>query len=612
MTTSKVEPNADAEAVFWEVRIDDSTENLVMRHYVRVKVFTERGREKYSKVDIPFIKGTKIKDIMARVVKPDGSVSEVAKANILEREITRADKIKVKAKSFVLPNVESGVIVEYRYTEVYPNGWANNMRMFFQHDIPIQNISYYFKPYQGGKYFTFNMRNTEFVKDKNGFYRATLENVPAIKQEPQMPPEDEVRSWLLFYYLRDVNMSSSDFWSYAGGALARGYDIKDTLKPSKEVKAAAEQATAGAQTPDEKLAKIFEFCKTKIRNITFDTSMTDEQKEAVRPNKSTNETLQKRQGTRSEINELFASMATALGFEARLAFGGDRSEFFFDPRQAHLSFIHFSAIAVRIGNEWQYFDPGEIFAPYGILPWYEEDTSVLLLSSKDFYTTKTPISGINKSVAKRNGKFRLLENGTLEGTVKIEYTGQLSYLQKIDNYDKSPAKREEMLKDGIKARMSTAEISDISIENVTDAEKPFTYQYKISIPNYASKTGKRLFLQPGFFKYGTTPIFSSETRKYPIYFHYPWSEQDTIEIELPKGFEWEKADLPASVADPSNIGSLEIKYSVDSSTNVMTYRRKFHFGNGAYLFPTSAYTALKGLFDTFSKNDLHTITLRQN
>src|SRR5438874_10436994 len=45
-----VDPDADAEAIFWEVRIDDSGENdLALKHYVRVKIYTERGREKYSK-----------------------------------------------------------------------------------------------------------------------------------------------------------------------------------------------------------------------------------------------------------------------------------------------------------------------------------------------------------------------------------------------------------------------------------------------------------------------------------------------------------------------------------------------------------------------------------
>jgi len=50
-----VEKDADAEAIFWEVKIDDNPEgDLIFSHYIRIKVFTERGRESQSKVDIPF------------------------------------------------------------------------------------------------------------------------------------------------------------------------------------------------------------------------------------------------------------------------------------------------------------------------------------------------------------------------------------------------------------------------------------------------------------------------------------------------------------------------------------------------------------------------------
>ena len=55
MKTPKVEADADAEAIFWEVRLDDSSsDQLAYNHYVRVKIFTERGRDKFSKFDIPF------------------------------------------------------------------------------------------------------------------------------------------------------------------------------------------------------------------------------------------------------------------------------------------------------------------------------------------------------------------------------------------------------------------------------------------------------------------------------------------------------------------------------------------------------------------------------
>src|ERR1044072_2311388 len=135
----RVEADADAEVMFGEAGVDYSDpQSLVMKHYIRVKIFTERGREKYSKHDIPFQEGMKIKDIMARVIKADGSIVELSKADVFEREIVKTDKIKVKAKSFAVPNIEPGVIVEYRYSEVFAHGWAEDMRMIFQHDVPIE------------------------------------------------------------------------------------------------------------------------------------------------------------------------------------------------------------------------------------------------------------------------------------------------------------------------------------------------------------------------------------------------------------------------------------------------------------------------------------------
>ena len=243
--------------------------------------------------------------------------------------------------------------------------------------------------------------------------------------------------------------------------------------------------------------------------------------------------------------------------------------------------------------------------------WSSENTGVLLLGYKDFITTETPTSRPMESVAKRTGKLTVGEDGTLTGTIRTEYSGHLATAFKLENYKESPNKREENLKDMVKARMSTAEITDISIQNFEDPEKPFIYEYKIKVPNYAQKTGRRLFLQPGFFEYGSQPVFSTADRKHPIFFHYPWTEHDEIEITLPKGFELENADAPQPLADASRVSSHEIKMSYNKPSGVLRFDRMFIFGNnGVTLFQPQAYTAVKGLFDAFHKSDSHMLTLR--
>ncbi|MCY7377281.1 MAG: DUF3857 and transglutaminase domain-containing protein [Pyrinomonadaceae bacterium] len=629
MKTPQVEPDADAEAVFWEVRVDDSSDSdLSLSHYVRVKIFTERGREKYSKFDVPFTRGIKIKDLAARVIKPDGSIVEITKQDIFEREIIKANKVKIKAKSFAVPGIEPGVIVEYRYREAVGDAGAKGMTLVFQREIPVQKLSYYYKPYNKKEpnYQSFNFTDTKFIKDDKGFYLAQRTNVPAFKEEPRMPPGDTVRPWMLLqgssfglvnasafsisYTIKDPKIPTL-YW----GAVSTEYSglVKQMNKPDKEIKRTAAELTASASTPEEKLRKLYEFCQTQIRNTNFDTSLTDEQRAKLPKNKTLADVLKNKSAGSQFIDMLFGAMASSLGMETRIALAGDRSKMFFNPGMTNDSFIHPAAIAVKVGENWKFFNPGVKFLPAGMLVWYEEDVWAMLVGEKNYSWEQTPLSGIDKTVAKRTGKFKLLEDGTLEGTVKVEYTGQNALDFKMDNYDESANTREENLKNEIKARMTTAEISDFSVSDIVDAEKPVIYQYKVRVPNYAQKTGKRLFLQPGFFEYGGSPIFSSATRKYDVFFRYPWSEEDEVQIELPKGFALDNADAPGMLEDPQKIGSLKINIGMNKEGNIMSYRRKFHFGGGEkILFPVGSYQPLRNLFDGFHKADTHTITLKQN
>src|ERR1051326_7687516 len=58
-----VEPDADAEAIFWDVRVDDQGEDLIFTNYIRIKVFTQRGKEMQSQIDIPYRGTNRVSDI---------------------------------------------------------------------------------------------------------------------------------------------------------------------------------------------------------------------------------------------------------------------------------------------------------------------------------------------------------------------------------------------------------------------------------------------------------------------------------------------------------------------------------------------------------------------
>ena len=117
-------------------------------------------------------------------------------------------------------------------------------------------------------------------------------------------------------------------------------------------------------------------------------------------------------------------------------------------------------------------------------------------------------------------------------------------------------------------------------------------------------------MQPAFFQHGVPALFASAGRKYPIYFHYPWSEEDTVEIELPPGFALDNAEAPAPFASPG-ISEYKPTLSVTKDGKFLVYKRSFYFGAGGSLtYPVSSYPVLKDFFDALYKQDNHTVALK--
>ncbi|MBC7929699.1 MAG: DUF3857 domain-containing protein [Rubrivivax sp.] len=635
LTAPVVEKEADAEVLFWEVRVsyEDSggDPGTILNHYVRIKIFNERGRESQSKIDIlaPKFRGRefKIKDIAARTIKPDGTIVELKKEDVFERDVVKTSGVKIKAKSFAMPSVEAGSIIEYRWREVR-DGISGYDRFEFSRDIPAQFVKYWIKPYREGlvnsegrpvglRAQTFQTGNaTPFVKEKDGSYSIALTKVSAFREEPRMPPEYSIRPWMLVFYAADTPTNPDLFWRDHGRKM--GAALKSLLKANDEVRKTATEVVGDAQTPDQKLGRLFDFVRTKVRRYTDDAlgGMTAEEKKKVKENKSPADTLKRGVGTGADVDLLFGALASAAGFDVRVALTSDREDYFFDRGFPDDYFINPASIAVKVGDGWRLFNPGSTYIAFGMLRWQEEGQLTLIADEKEPTWIMSPISSPDKSLEKHTGKFKLSEDGTLEGDVKIEYTGHRAADFKEYNDDESPDAREELLKDKFKGRMAGAEITNIKVENVTDPVKPFTYTFHVRVPGYAQRTGKRLFVQPAFFQHGTGPMFPTSGRNYDVYFHYPWAEEDLVEIELPEGFALDNPEAPAPMS-AGEISQYQPTAQITTDGRLLIYKRKFYFGanrqtgGSSLLFPPTTYATLKAYFDGISKLDGHTMALKQ-
>jgi outer membrane protein OmpA-like peptidoglycan-associated protein len=146
---------------------------------------------------------------------------------------------------------------------------------------------------------------------------------------------------------------------------------------------------------------------------------------------------------------------------------------------------------------------------------------------------------------------------------------------------------------------------------MNEPRKPLVCSYNIRVPGYAQRTGKRLFLQPSFFEHGESALFPNADRKYDVYFHYPWSENDDIEFELPSGYALDNAERPQGF-NASGVIEYNVEMGVTKDQRTLIMKRKFFFGGGeTVVLPVSSYSQLKAVFDRLQKSDEHTITLKQ-
>jgi len=269
-------------------------------------------------------------------------------------------------------------------------------------------------------------------------------------------------------------------------------------------------------------------------------------------------------------------------------------------------------IAVKAGSDWRLFDPASTYVPADMLPWRHEGIAALISDPNKPVFVTTPVSAPERSAIHRTATMKLSSDGTLEGDVRAEYVGHQGAEEKEQFDELADAEREAGLKESIQGRLgSTTEITNIKFANVTDPNAPVSYTYHVRVPAYAQPTGRRLFFQPGYFQKGISPMFTTEKRVHPIYFPYPWTEDQLVTIELPDGFDLDNPDSPADFPQRTFM-TQDIEIGVSGDHKVVRYSRKTGYNVPILIFKADQYGPLKQLFDLYNSRDNHALSLRQS
>ncbi len=115
--------------------------------------------------------------------------------------------------------------------------------------------------------------------------------------------------------------------------------------------------------------------------------------------------------------------------------------------------------------------------------------------------------------------------------------------------------------------------------------------------NYASVSGKRLFVMPDILSKNRIKLTALEQRKYDIDHSSSFMDIDTISIQMPSGYNIEA--MPKDVTINNKFGDHEIHFKIDDQKINCTRLYKRSEGR----FPPSDYAELVKFYDDMYKAD---------
>jgi len=543
MVSEPKAPGAAALYLYRQVDRDD-TESRESQ-YARIKILTEEGR-KYADVEIPFIKGGgNIHGIQARIIHADGSIVNFD-GKIYEKTIIKAKGVKVLAKTFTMPDVQVGSIIEYRYTRNDPGGYIYNSRWLLSEELFTKHAK--FSLHRSDRYTLQSSwprglpEGTHPPVENHNVIRLETQDVPAFQIEDYMPPPDEMKYRVEFMYTYNREKDPDKFWIAEGKGLFRGVDFFTNKR--KVMENAVSEIVSPGDTPESKLQKIYARCQ-KIRNTSFEREKTDKERarEKLKDTENVEDVWKHGYGDGLEITWLFLALARAAGFDASPVMISTRNQRFFNPRLMNPGDLNTNVVLIKLNGKELYLDPGIPFAPFALLPWYETGVSGLRLDSDGGTWVTTTMPGPNESGVERKAILQVMDSGSLEGKATFTFNGLAALSLRNDEHNEDSAHRKKLLEEQIKESVPIPIEADLINAPDWDSSSPtLVAEYSLKVPGWVSAAGRHTVLAAGLFGGGEKHVFEHAVRVHPIYFDFPYSDVDDVTITPSPG--WEVTDLP--------------------------------------------------------------------
>jgi hypothetical protein len=598
-------PGAAAIFLYTESRRDDVQRRELI--YRQIKILTEEGRD-LANISINYDrKRAPISRIEARVIQPDGKIVPF-KGKVYDRPLASNREMSWRVKSLALPAVRVGSIIEYRFWRELPTSepvrWMLNQELFTRH------ARFSLRSGPGGfPRWSFSRAlpaGTEAPRrDADGTVHMEAHNIaPLVIEDYMPPPQDLVLSVNFTYFSGDLAalMPPAMFWRAFGEA--QWQSIEAFLGDSAQAAQRVHGIVASEDGAGQKVRKLYEHVRG-LGNVDIPESMDDKaEKKCSRNRQTVLEVGVDGCGTTAQLQLYFLALVRAAGVPAAPVLAASRAERFFSPDSKEPSRIDDLLIAATIDGQDVLLNPAVPFLPYGSLFWFETGVPGLKLSDSGGEWFTTPMPGPADAVTRRTARLVLTEDGALEGTVTVRHSGHEATSRMMQLFLADEPTRLSALEQDLRRVLAVP--ADIAVERQPDwrgSNGTLEIEYRVKVRDWVLSSGDRLMVGVGLFGGEQKGKFIPATREQPIYFEFPFTTEDEIEIVLPAGLKLQSA--PARQVSPD--AALKYTTRVEPGEGSVSIHRSL--AHNLMLALQSQYPRVKGFYELVRSGDQDQVIL---
>lgn len=239
--------------------------------------------------------------------------------------------------------------------------------------------------------------------------------------------------------------------------------------------------------------------------------------------------------------------------------------------------------------------------PAGYMGNFTGNRKALLIDENGGTLVNTPRYASNDNLQLRSVKGSLDGQGSLAIKVNTQYKA----FQQDDLHSRINALSKKRVEEILQEELSLTNyhIASFNYQENKAAVPHITEDLDIAVNNYATITGKRLFILPNLLNRTEAQLSTTEKRKYDVDLIYPYRDVDSVEVDLPSGYTVEA--MPQEVTLKTRFGAYSSAVKLNGDKLVYTRVREQYAGR----FPATDYEELVKFFGAIYKADRARVVL---